>query len=141
MNGRQLVRAIEKYRELCDDAGEKGEELPTIEAAISLMDQKRILRHYGATKSGEVTTGDVLQGAFDALNDAVDELNSAQTAFDSNLDIIEYIANGLANSETVQRQLAAAAPEAPMSEPDEDEDREGPVNADASRGGGGDEGG
>lgn len=100
MNAKQLLRAVQRYRTECEKALEEGDSLPVIEAAIPLDMQKQITKKY-ADDDGVSIVSNVIDG----INDKVEALNEAQNDFDCDLDLLEWIAKGLAASELLEQQL------------------------------------
>lgn len=96
MNGKQFVKALEKYREECDKAYSEGDPFPVIEATIPVDAQKQIEKKYGTVVLNLVL----------GMNDHIESVNEAQNEMDVALETLEYIANGLAESEQLAQQVA-----------------------------------
>lgn len=124
MNGKQLLKAIETYRRAIERAGEEGESCPVIEAVIPVDAQRRIRRLHG----------DVVGDLVESVNDSVEELNEAQDDFDAQLDLLEYIARGLANADQLEQTLQRVTTPVDAGVPGADTPGDGLLNPDRAGG-------
>lgn len=96
MNAKQLLTALEKFDDQCSEAFSEGEDFPAIEAVVSVADQKVLLRKYGEIPHS------ILQG----VNDRIEAVNEAMSELDHELEVLKYVAKGLADTERLAQQVA-----------------------------------
>lgn len=105
MNGKQLLAAIEKFDQEMADAYGEGDDFPVIEATIPIDAQNVIRRRYG----------DVPAEIFKSINEKIESLNEAMGELDHELEVLKYIATGLAESEKLAQQVAdMSTPDVPV---------------------------
>lgn len=100
MNGKQLVKALEKFDDQMADAYSEGEDFPVIESVVPVDAVKVIRRKYG----------DVPAQILEGINEKVEALNEAMAELDHDLEVAKYIAKGLADTEELAQQVADQAP-------------------------------
>jgi len=96
VNAKQLLAALEKFDDQCSEAFSEGEDFPVIEAVVPVAAQKILQRKYG----------EVPMSILEGINSRIEAVNEAMSDLDHELEVLKYVATGLADTEKLSQQIA-----------------------------------